>query len=112
MWSWEKGRQGTGYEKLLLYQFSVMGCGFDCYLLRYETNHEIPAHTDPVAGKKHYRLNLELKQAMSGGKLLFYKKRRWVEQGKLVFFRSDLQPHKVTKVLAGNRLVLTFGAAL
>ena len=110
---WTKGRQNGGYEKMLLYQFKLFSKGFDCYLLRYKVGDEIPAHTDPVEGKKHYRLNIELKQALVGGDLFFYKKRHWEHQYKLwVFFRSDLQPHKVTRVIVGERIVLTFGAAL
>lgn len=110
---WVDGRQNGGYQKMLIYQFSLFGKGFDCYLLRYKELDEIPAHTDPVPGKKHYRLNIELKHATIGGDLFFYQKRQWKHQyKKYVLFRSDLQPHKVTKVIKGERLVLTFGAAI
>lgn len=110
---WVKGRQNTGYEKMLIFQFRLYGKGFDCYLLRYKVDDEIPAHVDPVPGKKHYRLNVTLVPAKVGGELFFYRKRKWVKQtGKWVFFRSDLQPHKVSKLEKGERIVLTFGAAI
>jgi hypothetical protein len=110
---WVKGRQNTGYEKMLIFQFQLFGKGFDCYLLRYRKDDEIPAHVDPIPGKKHYRLNVELVKAKIGGDLFFYHKRSWQHQyRKWVFFRSDLQPHKVTRVIKGERIVLTFGAAI
>lgn len=114
MWlKWVKGRQNTGYEKMLIYQFKLFGKGFDCYLLRYKVKDEIPAHVDPIPGKKHFRLNIELVQAKVGGDLFFYQDRQWKHQyRKWVFFRSDLQPHKVTRVVQGERIVITFGAAI
>lgn len=110
---WQPGRQNTGYEKMLIYQFQLFGKGFDCYLLRYKKDDEIPSHVDPIVGKKHFRLNIELKPADIGGHLFFYQNKQWKHQYKrYVFFRSDLQLHKVTRIVKGERLVLTFGAAI
>jgi hypothetical protein len=109
---WEKGRQDTGYSKLKIFQFLNM----DCYLLKYKVGDYIPWHTDPVPGRKHYRLNIELKKAEEGGELrlrrcvndLFYIKPKY----RFALFRSDTMFHTVTKITKGERLVLTFGIAL
>lgn len=112
---WEKGRQNTGYEKLKLYQFLNM----DCYLLRYKVGDSIPTHTDPVPGRKHYRLNFELKKPEKGGKLRYGPCSAALldtivksENKRIVFFRSDIIPHSVTEIKKGERLVLTFGIAI
>lgn len=59
LWRWEHGRQGTGYQKMLL-----IACpwplAFDLYLLKYPVGTKIPPHRDPVKGRRHYRLNIEL----------------------------------------------------
>jgi hypothetical protein len=110
MFKWEKGRQNTGYEKLKIFQFLNM----DCYLLRYKVGDYIPWHTDPVAGRKHFRLNIELKKAISGGNLYLIKENDRIKKikSRLVFFRSDLRKHAVTEIRKGERIVLTFGIAI
>jgi hypothetical protein len=65
---WEKGRQGTGYDKCLTLA-SPFPVPFDCYLLRFPEGTEIPPHRDPVAAGRHYRLNIVVKRAPSGGVL-------------------------------------------
>lgn len=103
---WIKGRQGTGYEKLKIFQFLNM----DCYILRYNTGDYIPWHTDPVPNRKHYRLNIELVRALIGGRLFIGRENP--AAGRIVFFRSDLEEHMVTTILKGKRIVLTFGIAI
>lgn len=41
----------------------------DCYILKYPEGSEIPPHTDPVPGRKHWRMNVVLKRATVGGRL-------------------------------------------
>lgn len=108
---WTKGRQGTGYEKLKIFEMghSRIG-GIDAYLLLYKPGDSIPVHVDPVPGKRHYRLNLTLRNAKEGGEL-------WVEKtiiklGPLTIFRSDLAKHAVTPLITGTRLVLSLGIAI
>lgn len=98
MSAWELGRQGTGYFKKLLLQ----GPWFDLWLLKYPVGTQIPVHTDPVPGKRHYRLNIVLKgeQAFKGNAIF-----RW---GPVVLFRPDITPHYVSEV-SRERLVLSFG---
>lgn len=108
---WVKGRQGTGYEKLKLFQFLNM----DCYILRYKKGDSIPWHTDPVPNRKHWRLNIELKRPELGGKLILKApdmRVNTIVDSRIVLFRSDIVKHKVTEIKKGNRYVLTFGIAV
>lgn len=98
---WEKGRQGTGYRKLLLAQ----GTRWDLYVLDYPAGTAIPTHVDPVPGRRHWRANLVLwgERAFQGKAAL--------RVGPLVVFRPDITPHAVAKVRR-RRIVLSFGVAL
>jgi hypothetical protein len=99
---WVKGRQGTGYHKNLLAQ----GSNWDLYLIFYPKGTFIPTHTDPVEGKRHYRANLVLWGPDSfGGKAI-------VRLPRFAFFRPDITPHSVRKVVGGSRMVLSFGFVL
>lgn len=80
---------------------------FDVYLLRFREGAEIPPHTDKVESGKHFRLNLIIKQAKSGGE--FVCKEPLYENAFIKYFRSDLCEHSVTKVEQGNRYVLSIG---
>lgn len=106
---WEVGRQGTGYFKLKLPENRRL-LPFDLYLLKYPEGAYISEHTDPVKEKKHYRLNIELMQAVGG---VFWRKGRdgrfHTEFGRVHFFRPDIEPHGLTLVLHGTRYVLSFG---
>lgn len=61
----ENGRQGTGCEKMLLVT-AKWPLPYDCYFLRYGPGSSIGWHTDPVDGRRHYRLNVELRRADGG----------------------------------------------
>ena len=67
----------------------------------------IPPHVDQVASGRHFRLNLLLRRAKSGGEFIcqdpLYESRR------IKYFRPDISQHSVTKVLAGSRLLLSIG---
>jgi hypothetical protein len=114
MFKWKKGRQNTGYEKLKIFQFFNM----DCYILRYNVGDSIPWHTDPVPGRKHFRLNIVLKNAIRGGifcarytdsnQFTQFK----INRSSVVFFRSDITEHSVSEIEKGQRIVLTFGIAI
>ncbi len=100
---WIPGRQGTDYFKLLL--FNSEKHAMDCYVLRYPPHSHIPTHTDPVPGKKHYRLNILLKgEDKFRGETIFSTKR-------IKFFRPDITPHSVEEV-SQERLILSIGWAL
>lgn len=106
LFRWERGRQLSGYDKMLL-------CGatrplkFDMYLLKFPEGSEIPAHTDPVANGQHYRLNIVLKNAIEGGE--FICKDPIFETRRLKFFRPDVSEHQVSKIIKGNRYLLSIG---
>lgn len=105
---WQKGRLNSGYEKLLLFQSKRLR--MDAWILRYHEGSLLPFHTDPVTGVRHFRLNIVLKKAKKGGRLitvgepLFHTK-----NNRIVFFRPDLSHHAVTKIYEGTRYVLSIG---
>jgi len=106
---WQRGRQGTGYDKMLLVT-APWPVPFDSYLLRYPEGAEIPPHTDPVQSGRHYRLNVVLKAPVSGGEFVcatpLFATRR------IKFFRPDACEHSVTRVVGGSRYVLSLGWVL
>jgi hypothetical protein len=106
---WQKGRQGTGYDKMLLLT-APWPVPFDSYLLRYPEGSEVPSHTDPVATGRHYRLNVILKAPRSGGDFAcsapIYESRR------IKLFRPDKCSHSVSRVVGGSRYVLSVGWVL
>ena len=66
---WEEGRVGTGYRKLTLFRGHRF-LPFDCYLIDYPIGSSVPTHTDPIPGKRHFRLNILLMgEDVYGGKV-------------------------------------------
>lgn len=104
---WQKGRQAGGYDKLML----VSWLFFDSYILRFPHGTEIKPHRDPVKGKRHYRLNITLRMATSGGTLCFHPHPRVEVRnlGRVFFFRSDKITHSMTKTSGKTQYVLSFG---
>lgn len=100
MFNWQDGRQGTGYRKLLIFQKWF----FDCWIIDYPIGSFIPTHTDPVPGKKHYRLNIKL-----CGEDGFIGKNIFKFWG-VYFFRPDIEPHSVAEVKT-RRILLSLGFA-
>lgn len=103
---WEKGRQKSGYDKMLL-ATGIFPLPFDCYLLRFPEGSEIGSHVDKNDGNKHYRINVIIKRAIKGG--LFFCENTIFETGRIKFFRPDENYHAVSKVEKGTRYVLSFG---
>lgn len=103
---WKPGRQQSGYEKMLLLANPFL-VPFDCYILRYRPGSEITEHTDPVDDKKHYRLNIVLRKAKSGGQ--FACSETIFESERIKLFRPDRARHSVSRVDAGTRYVLSIG---
>jgi hypothetical protein len=109
MFKWIKGRQNTGYEKLKLLEIGYNMRGIDLYILKYNVGDSIPYHIDPIPNRRHFRLNIEIIKGI-GGELLVDEPifRFW----RVCLFRSDRTLHKVTEVLKGRRIVLSFGLAI
>jgi hypothetical protein len=103
---WRLGRQGTGYDKMLLFTLP-WPIPFDSYLIRYPEGTAIPPHTDKVEKGRHYRLILILKSSRSGGEFVcanpMYSSKR------IKLFRPDECEHSVTRVIGGSRYVLSIG---
>ena len=106
---WQRGRQGTGYDKMLLLVNPLL-IPFDLYLLRFPDGTEIPPHRDPVTGRRHYRLNVILRKSRAGGE--FVCENPIFESGRIKLFRSDLSLHSVTRVQGGTRYGLSLGWVL
>ena len=103
---WQKGRQKSGYEKMLLAR-AWWPLKFDVYLLKFPQGCEVPTHTDKVTAGRHYRLNIILKQARRGGQ--FVCKTPIYSSKRIKLFRPDISEHAVTKVTLGNRYLLSIG---
>ncbi|MFG6461683.1 2OG-Fe(II) oxygenase [Roseateles sp. DXS20W] len=106
---WQRGRQGSGYDKMLLLT-ARWPLPFDSYLIRYPEGSAIPPHADPVQAGRHYRLNIVLKASPRGGEFVcatpIWQSRR------IKFFRPDTCEHSVTRVEGGSRYVLSVGWVL
>ena len=106
LWRWQRGRQGSGYDKLLLGGLPwPLPC--DCYLLRFPTGSSVPPHTDRVKQGRHYRLNIILRPAKRGGE--FVCARPIHASGRIKLFRPDVEEHSVTTIDEGTRWVLSIG---
>jgi hypothetical protein len=103
---WQRGRQLSGYDKMLLLQ-SYWPLPFDVYLLRFPEGSEIAPHTDPVTKGRHYRVNIILRHARQGGE--FQCSDPLFATARIKFFRPDVSTHSVSKVLRGRRYVLSVG---
>jgi hypothetical protein len=106
---WQSGRQGTGYDKMLLIS-APWPLPFDSYLIRYPEGSQIPPHTDPISSGRHYRLNIILKSPRAGGE--FVCASPIFESKRIKLFRPDACEHSVTKVEGGSRYVLSIGWVL
>ena len=106
---WREGRQGTGYEKMLLLT-APWPIPFDCYLLRYRAGSEVPPHRDRVTSGRHYRLNVILRSAGEGG--AFLSSQTIFATKRIKFFRPDLCEHSVTRVSGATRYVFSVGFVL
>lgn len=103
---WERGRQGTGYEKIRLAS-SNWPLPFDVYILRYRTGAHIPLHTDPNPLGQHWRCNITLWKAAEGGE--YFEWDAGTRPRRIRVFRPDKTPHGVKPVVKGTRYVLSIG---
>lgn len=122
---WQRGRQGSGYDKanLLDHRDGDVGVGvdglvavlgapsaFDAWWLVYPTGSGIPAHTDPppIDDVVHLRANLVLATGDGGG-FVADDVDIALGVGDLVVFRPDVVRHAVGTVTSGERHVLSVG---
>lgn len=123
---YEPGRQGTGYDKLVIPPsadtaplrrrcLDALGLApdtaHDCYIVRYVEGTFIPPHKDdaPVAAS-HHRINCVVQQCAAGGALVVDGTTYPLAAGDAYVFRPDLEEHEVTTITAGARYVFTVGA--
>lgn len=105
-WRWQRGRQNSGYDKMLL-ATGRWPLPFDGYLIRYPEGSAIPPHTDPVKQGRHYRLNIVLKASPRGGE--FVCRQAIFSTRRIKLFRPDACEHSVTRVEGGSRYLLSIG---
>lgn len=87
---WERGRQKSGYDKMLLC-CALWPVKFDLYLLKFPYGSEIAPHTDKVESGKHFRLNIILKNADEGGEFICHNP--IFETNRIKLFRPDTCEH-------------------
>ena len=106
LFRWQRGRQESGYDKMLLCT-ALWPIKFDTYILKFPEGSEITPHTDQVNSGQHYRLNIVLKNAVNGGD--FSCEESIFQTKRITLFRPDICQHQVSKVLKGNRYLLSIG---
>lgn len=106
---WRRGRQQSGYDKVLLLQ-AVWPLPFDIYILRFRKGAQIFPHTDPVSRGRHFRCNMVLTRARVGGD--FICATPIFATSRIKIFRPDACEHGVTRVERGSRYVLSIGWVL
>jgi hypothetical protein len=103
---WVTGRLGTGYDKMLL-AAGTRPMPFDMYLLRFPEGSSVPEHNDQAPSGRHFRLNIVLVEAESGG--VFRCSHALFETRRVKLFRPDTARHSVSEIESGTRLVLSIG---
>lgn len=92
-----------------LWRWELLGLICDAWLIRYADGSDgIPPHTDPVEGKRHWRINVVYQDCVSGGDLICPT--ALINWRRLKVFRSDRE-HAVSPVVGGERRVLSIGFA-
>lgn len=102
MFKWKLGRQNSGYWRKTFVSLKF----FDFHLLKIPEGIEVPPHYDPIKYGKHFRLNISLTLPTSGGIVsgeeIFKTKR-------IMFFRPDIIKHSMSKIEAGESLIMSVG---
>lgn len=94
LWKWQDGRQkGCEYKKFTLWYFKVANFGFDCYILKYNSNQVLPSHKDIIEDGQHWRFNVGWgKSKFICEKIIFGKR---FGKLSLYLFRPDLYEHSL-----------------
>lgn len=125
---YERGRQGTGYDKADLVDVgdpvvvdvvdrlkAVLGGppAVDAWWIVYPPGSHIPAHTDPspAEGFAHVRANLMLERSV-GGAFVASCRAVDLEVGDAVVFRPDVVVHAVGLVKERPRRVFSVGTVM
>lgn len=109
-WKWEFGRSGGGYKKLTLFDqnFPIR---WDSHILYMPLGSSVEAHSDPIRGMDHWRMNIILLSPKKGGDFCC-EGNPFLDFKRFKIFRPDLQQHYVTPVESGARICLSIGWAL
>lgn len=77
------------------------------YLVHYAEGHRIMPHVDNVARGRLYKLNWVLVKPTRGGEFAC-ERTLFNIFDRIVLFRPDLYPHRVSRIEAGSRWLLSF----
>lgn len=108
--TWQSGRQGGGYDKLLLAKSERFK--FDLYLLRFPEGSSVQVHRDPSPdGYEHHRINMTLRAAEKGGVTFIEQKNAsMLPMRRAIYrFRPDRLWHYMSRVEKGSVLLLSLG---
>ena len=102
---WESGRQDatSSIKKLKIWS----RWNTDCYLLKFPKGCEVDNHTDPVEGKRHYRLNITIYGKWNFFKGIYGHIR---SMGSFDFFRPDIIEHSANVI--EDTMVISFGLSI
>jgi hypothetical protein len=103
MFKWELGRQSSGYAKFKIFSFYK----YDMYILKFPEGSVITPHVDIVDSRRHFRANIIIKHAKTGG--TFKCLNTICNFSRLKIFRPDMEMHSVSKIIKGTRYVLSIG---
>ena len=107
MFNWVKGRQNSGYFKMLLFRSKLLK--MDMYLLKFEEGVVVPWHKDPAKTGRHFRFNFYLTRPGGGDLLIEKKQEGYFSNRHCHLFRADDIQHAMTKVEGGTLYLLSIG---
>tara|TARA_R110002050_G_scaffold1244_5_gene8802 strand:- start:101197 stop:101496 length:300 start_codon:yes stop_codon:yes gene_type:complete len=84
---------------------------FAINLVTYYEDHFVPRHLDMVSSGRLYKLNFVLVQPQQGG---IFETEGVIFSffNRIILFRPDLYEHRVTKIIRGKRVLLSFALRL
>lgn len=106
LFRWNKGRQGTGYDKFPILVSESLKCDF--YVLKFPAGVEVPKHRDPVKpGYRHHRINYTFWGSVDKGQRMYIlgKIKRW---WRFEYFRPDVHEHGLP-IVRDTMYMLSFG---
>lgn len=81
------------------------------YLVHYASGHQVLPHVDGVSEGRLYKLNCVLVKPRRGGRFSC-ERTLFNLRDRLVLFRPDLHEHRVSRIEAGSRWLLSFALLL
>lgn len=103
---WTKGRQKDSTYWIFPIFRTLFPMRVDSYIICYPKGSSIGWHRDWNPKGPHYRINVELWRGQGGeflcGETIY-------SNGRVHFFRPDINQHRVTEITEGRRLIFSVG---